>query len=92
MKVAMTTHIAWMQHIDEYPALLNVGEECGYSLGSITNHDLSYIPLNWKREKKTSVHKYRAEMDTKLKSEIYRWIKQKEDLCQHIFHFIKCMM
>ena len=48
MKVAITTHIARIQKIDEYPALLNVGKEYVYSLGSITDHDLSYVPLNWK--------------------------------------------
>ena len=46
MKVAIITHFAKMQQIDEYPALLNVGGDNGYSLGSQTNHDLSYVSLN----------------------------------------------
>ena len=61
MKVVITTHFSWMQQIDEYSALLNVCEDNGYSLGSQTDHDLSYFPLNWKRETETSVIKYRAE-------------------------------
>ena len=48
MKVAITTHFAKMQQIDEYPTLLNVGEDDGYSQGSHTDHDLSYVPLNQK--------------------------------------------
>ena len=39
-----------MQQIDEFPALLNIGKDYGYSLGSQTNHDLCYVPMNWKRE------------------------------------------
>ena len=37
-------------NIDEYPFLLNVGEDNRYSLVSQIDHDLSYVPLNWKRE------------------------------------------
>ena len=66
MKIAITTNFTRIQQIDESPALLNVGEDNEYSFGSITDHDLSYAPLNWKREMETSVNKYRAEMDTKL--------------------------
>ena len=66
MKVAIITHFAIMQQIDEFPALLNVGKDYGYSLGSQTNHDLCYVPMNWKREMEKSVKNYRAEMDTKL--------------------------
>ena len=58
-------------NIGEYPALLNVGEDNGYSLGSQTDHDLRYIPLNRKRGMETSVKKYRAEMGTKLQYRIY---------------------
>ena len=34
MKVAIITHFARMQQIDEFPALLNVRKNYGYSLGS----------------------------------------------------------
>ena len=51
---------------EEFPALLNVGKDNGYSLGLQTNHDFSYVPLNLKREMKTSANKYRSKMDTKL--------------------------
>ena len=44
MKVAIINHIARMQQSSEYPALLNVNKDNGYSLGSITNHDLTYVP------------------------------------------------
>ena len=50
MKVAIITHFARMQQIDEFPALLNERKDYGYSLGSQTNHDLCYVPMNWKRE------------------------------------------
>ena len=40
MKVAIITHFAKMQQINEFPALLNVGEDNGYSLGSQTDHEL----------------------------------------------------
>ena len=66
MNVAIINHITRMQHIDEYPVLLNVNEDYGYILGSRTDHDLIYIPLNWKREMEKSVKVVRAEMDTKL--------------------------
>ena len=46
MKVAIITHFTKMQQIDEFSALLEIGEDNGYSLGSQTDHDLSYIPLN----------------------------------------------
>ena len=55
-----------MQQIDEYSALINVNEDYEYSLRSRTDHDLTYVPLNWKREMEKSVKNYRAEMDTKL--------------------------
>ena len=66
MKVAIINHITRMQHIDEYPVLLNVNEDYGYILGFRTDHDLIYIPLNWKREMEKSVKVVRAEMDTQL--------------------------
>ena len=66
MKVAIITHFARMQQIDEISALLNVHKDYGYSLGSQTDHDLCYVPMNWKREKERSVKNYRAEMGTKL--------------------------
>ena len=55
-----------MQQIDEYLALLNVNEDYGYYLGSRTDNDLTYVPLNWKRKIEKSVKEVRAEMDTKL--------------------------
>ena len=66
MKVATITPFARMRQINEYPVLLNVGEDNGYSLGPQTDHDLSYVHINWKREIETSVNTYRAEMDIKL--------------------------
>ena len=66
MKVVIITHFAKMQQIDEFPALLNVGKDNGYSLGSQTDRDLFYVPMNWKREMERTVKKYRAEMGTKL--------------------------
>ena len=50
MKVAIITHFAKMQLIDQFPALLNVGKDNGCSLRSQTDHDLCYVPINWKRE------------------------------------------
>ena len=55
MKVAIINHFSKLQQIDKVPALLNIGEDNGYSLGSQTDHDLSYVPLNWKREMERSV-------------------------------------
>ena len=66
MKVVIMTHFTRMQQIDEYPALLNMIEDYEYSLGYITDHDLSYVPLNWKRYMETSVNGMRADMGTKL--------------------------
>ena len=66
MKVAIITHFARMQQIDEFPVLLNIRKEYWYNLGSQTDHDLYYVPMNWKREMEKSVKNYRAEMDTKL--------------------------
>ena len=66
MKVAIITHFVRMQQIDEFPALLNVCKDNGYSLGSQTDHDLCYVPMNWKREMERSVKNYKAEMGTKL--------------------------
>ena len=66
MKVSIITRFAKMQQIDEFPALLNVDKDNGYSLGSQTDHDLCYVPMNWKREMERSVKNYRAEMNTKL--------------------------
>ena len=57
-------NIPRMQQIDEYLALLNVNEDYGYYLGSRTDNDLTYVPLNWKREIEKSVKEVRAEMDT----------------------------
>ena len=50
MKVAIMTHFARMQQIDQFPSLLNKKEDYGYSLGSQTDHDLCYVPMNWKRQ------------------------------------------
>ena len=55
-----------MQQSSEYPALLNVNKDNGYSLGSITNHDLTYVPWNCKREIEKSVKAVKVEIDTKL--------------------------
>ena len=66
MKVAIITHFAKWQQIDEFLALLNVDTNNGYSLGSQTDHDLCYVPMNWKREMERSINNYRAEMGTKL--------------------------
>ena len=40
LEVAIITYFAKMQQIDEFPALLNVDKDNGYSLGSQTDHDL----------------------------------------------------
>ena len=66
MKVVIITHFAKMQQIDEFPALLNVGKDNGYSLESQTGHDLCYVPINWKIEMERSVKNYRSETGTKL--------------------------
>ena len=55
-----------MQQINDFSALLNEGKYYGYSLGSQTDHDLCYVPMNWKKEMERSVKVYRAEMGTKL--------------------------
>ena len=55
------TYFARMQQNDEYAALLNMNEDYGYSLGSITDHDLNYVPLNWKKYIDTSVNGMRAD-------------------------------
>ena len=60
MKVLIINNIAWMQQIDEYPALINVNEDYGWSLGSRTDHDLTDVPLNWKEEIEKSVKVVRA--------------------------------
>ena len=65
MKVAIITHFARMQQIDEFPALLDERKDCVYSLGSQIDHDLCYEPMNWKREMVKRVKIYRAEMGTK---------------------------
>ena len=65
MTVAIMTHFARMQQIDKYTALLNMTEDYGYSLRFITDHDLSYVPLNWKRYMETSVNGTRADMGIK---------------------------
>ena len=49
MKVAIMTHFARLQQIDQFPSLLNKIKDLGYSLGSKTDHDLSYVSMNWKR-------------------------------------------
>ena len=46
MKVAIINHSTRMHQIDEYPALLNINKDYGYSFGSRTDHDLKYVPLN----------------------------------------------
>ena len=66
MKVAIMTHFARMQQIDEFPSLLNEKEDYGFSLGSQTEHDLFYVPMNWQREMKKTVKLYRSGMGTKL--------------------------
>ena len=50
MKVAIITHFARIQQIDELPVLLKKRKDYGYSLGSQTDHDMCYVPMNWKRE------------------------------------------
>ena len=50
MKVAIMTRFARMQQIDQFPSLLNRQKDFGYSLGSQTDHDLCYMPMNWKRQ------------------------------------------
>ena len=67
MKVAIMIHFARMQQIDQLPSLLNKPIDFGYSLGSQTDHDLSYVPMNWKRQmEKKTIKSYRSEMGTKL--------------------------
>ena len=66
MKVAIITHFVRMQQIDKFPALLNERKDFGYSQGSQTDHDLCYMPMNWKREMEKTVKMYRSEMGTKL--------------------------
>ena len=66
IKVAIITHSTKIQQIDEFPALLNVGKDNGYSLESQTYHDLCYVYMNWKREMEWIVKNYRAEMGTKV--------------------------
>ena len=90
MKVAITTHIARIQKIDEYPALLNVGKEYVYSLGSITDHDLSYVPLNWKDKQKQVLINIERKQTQSCNPEYI--IELKKSLCQYTFHFIKYML
>ena len=45
IKVAIITHFTKIQQIDEFPALLNVDKDNGYSLGSQTDHYLCYVPI-----------------------------------------------
>ena len=66
MKVAIMTHFARMQQIDQFPSLLNKPKYFGYSLGSQTDHDLSYVPMNWKRQMEITITLYRSEMGKKL--------------------------
>ena len=66
MKVAIMTHFARMQQIDQFPSLLNKSKDFGYSLGSLFDHDLKYVPMNWKRKMEITIKKYRSEMGTKL--------------------------
>ena len=66
MKVAIMTHFARMQQIDQFPSLLNKQEDFRYSLCSQTDHDLFYVPMNWKREMEKTVKLYRPGMGTKL--------------------------
>ena len=66
MKVAIMTNFARMQHIDQFPSLLNKQKDFGYSLGSQTDHDLCYVPMNWKGKMEKTVKLYRSEMGTKL--------------------------
>ena len=44
------------------PCLLNMTEDYGYSLWSITDHTLSYVSLNWKRDMETSVNAMISDM------------------------------
>ena len=66
MKVAIMTHFARMQQIDQFPSLLNKSDGYGFSLGSQFNHDLTYVPMNWRRQMIITIKKYRSEMGTKL--------------------------
>ena len=66
MKVAIMTHFARMQQIDQFPSLLNKQKDFGYSLGSQFDHDLSYVPMNWKRQMEITIKMYKSEMGTKL--------------------------
>jgi len=66
MKVAIMTHFARMQQIDQSPSLLNKQKDFGYSLGSQFDHDLSYVPMNWKRQMERTITLYRSEMGKKL--------------------------
>ena len=66
MKVAIITHFARMQQIDKFPALLNERKDFVYSLGSQTDHDLCYVPMNCKRQMEKTVKLYRSEIGTKL--------------------------
>ena len=66
MKVAIMTHFAKMQQIDQFPSLLDKQKDFGYSLGSQFDHDLSYVPMNWKRQMEITITLYRSEMGKKL--------------------------
>ena len=66
MKVAIMAHFARMQQIEEYPSLLNMTEDYGYSLWSITDHNLSYVSLNWKRDMDASANAMISDMGTIL--------------------------
>ena len=66
MKVAIMTHFARIQQIDQFPSLLNKTKDFGYSLESQFDHDLTYVPMNWKRQTEITIKTYKSEMGTKL--------------------------
>ena len=66
MKIAIMTHFVRIQQIDQFPSLLNKSKDYGYSLGSHFDHDLKYVPMNWKRKMEMTIKKYRSEIGTKL--------------------------
>ena len=66
MRIALSTYIARMQHIDQYPALLRKHNTAGYSLGSQEYHDHNEILLNWIRDVEKQAKRARSEMDKNL--------------------------
>ena len=66
IQIVLSTYIARIQQIDQYPALLDENNHIGYSLGSKKYHNYNKIPLNWIRNIEKEVGKVQEEMDTKL--------------------------